>query len=138
MKKRTFFVIGLAVLLVIAVVLLGNRGGNVRSVQRIVGESTIYTDAEIEDAMDVVEQKFKKDFYDCKLLRLEYNEGKTLTERFYRAEQYGVERVIVLESDYYVGNHAEACFTPDYTYQNWKWILTDEGDGWLLRTSGYG
>lgn len=88
--------------------------------------------------MDVAQQHFRKNFDGCKLLRIEYDEGKTLTERYYRSQQYGVERTIVLESDFYVSSDADGSLNPNHTYNDWKWILTDEGDGWVLRTSGYG
>lgn len=139
MKKK--ILLGAIVLLVVicTVVFLLGKGGKTSDVERIISiTSGVYTEAQITDAMEVVENHFRKNFDDCSLLRLEYDEGKTLSERYHLSEDYGVERVIVLESDYYVGDHAEGCFTPDYTYKNWKWILTDEGDGWVLRTSGYG
>ena len=138
MKKKVLLAAVLMVVVAFAAVRLFDCRGDIRGVERIVGQSSIYTEAEIQAAMDVVQQHFRKNFEGCKLLRIEYDEGKTLTERYYRSEQYGVERTIVLESDVYVGFDADGSLNPDYTYNDWKWILTDEGDGWVLRTAGYG
>lgn len=139
MKKKVFLASAVVLLMILASVFLINKGGNTADAERIIRISSgFYTEAEIVAAMDAVEREFRKGFDGCRLLRIEYDEGKTLSERYYRSEQYGVDRVIVLESDFYAGSNAEACFSTEHTYTNWKWILTDEGSGWILRTSGYG
>ena len=88
--------------------------------------------------MDVVERKFRRDFDGCKLLRLEYDESKTMAEQVERGNNGGAKRTIVLLSDFYAGFRAEPSLNPNDTYRNWKWILTDEGNGWELQTWGYG
>ena len=97
-----------------------------------------YTQEEIQAAMDVAKAKFDADFTDCKLLRMEYIEGKYLSDYEYYGADYDTNRVIVLESDFYVGPGAHGSFNLDSTYHNWKWILIDTGEGWFLRTYGYG
>ena len=136
MKKRPLIVL-IVLLMVAVIVTLLTGGGNVRNAERIVGESSLYTKREIEAAMDVAVNKFRRNFDDCKLLRIAYDEEKTLSEREYQKEKYGKDEIIVLVSDFYVGNRAEPTFSPNQTYKNWKWILEKSAFGWKLIGSGY-
>ena len=135
MKKKASVIILL--LLGAVSILLLTSGGNIRKAERIIGESTLYTQQEIEAAMDVAVQQFKRNFDGCTLLRIAYDEALTLKEREYQIEKFGKDHIIVLVSDFYVGNHAEPTFSPNQTYQNWKWILEKTILGWKLIGSGY-
>ena len=139
MKKKVIVPVSLIIMAMILALLL-SRCGNTWGAERIVGESSYfqYSEKDIRDAMDVVERKFCRDFTGCKLLRLEYNESRTMVDQVERGNSYGVKRTIVLISDFYVGIGAEPTFNPNQTYKDWTWILTDEGSGWQLRTWGYG
>ena len=98
----------------------------------------IYTEEEIQAAMDVVMAKFNKDFAGCELLRMEYIEGKYPSDYEYYAKRCAVDKVIVLESDYYAGPDASPSLNQNHTYDNWKWILIDDGSCWTVWTKGYG
>ena len=139
MKKRVRIAVLALLFLAVSAGIIG-RGGNTWGVKRIVGESRYfqYSAKDIRNAMDLVERKFRRDFEGCKLLRLEYDESKTLAEQLEREKYDGVKRTMVLLSDFYVGFGAEPSLNPNDTYRNWKWILTDDGSGWELRTWGYG
>ena len=136
MRKRPLIVL-IVLLLVAVIVTLLTGGGNIRNAERIVGESSLYTKREIEAAMDVAVNRFRRNFDDCKLLRIAYDEEKTLSEQEYQMEKHGKDGIIVLVSDFYVGNHAEPTFSPNQTYKNWKWILEKSAFGWKLIGSGY-
>ena len=97
----------------------------------------VYTEEEIQAAMDAVTAKFNKDFTGCELLRLEYIEGKYPSDYEHYSKRCAVDRVIVLESDFYAGPDASSSLNQDYTYHNWKWILIDDGSGWTVWTNGY-
>ena len=76
MKKKSIIVI--CVVLVISgvatvLVLTGNRG-NVSNVKRVVGYSALYGENSINEAFDVIEKKFAKDFEGCTLTELRYDE----------------------------------------------------------------
>ena len=139
MKKKIVIAVVLIFVAILSVFLMSRRG-NTWGAKRIIGKSSYfqYSEKDIRAAMDVVERKFRWDFEGCKLLRLEYDESKTMVEQVEWGNNYGVKRTIVLISDFYVGFGAEPSFTPNENYQNWKWILTDDGSGWELRTWGYG
>ena len=76
MKKKTIIAIcAVLVSLGVAIVLLliGNRG-NVSNVNRVVGNSAFYSESLINEAFDVIEKKFAKDFKGCTLTELRYDE----------------------------------------------------------------
>ena len=137
MKKR-IIIPGAVFLIIVLTMILLSGGGNVRDAERIAGESSLYSQWEIEAAMDVAVNKFKKDFNDCELLKIAYDEERTISEREYQKAQYGKDEIIVLVSDFYVGDHAEPTFSPKQTYKNWKWILENSEVGWKLIGYGYG
>ena len=97
-----------------------------------------YTEEDIQAAKDAVMEKFNSSFTDCQMQRLEYVEGKYLSDYEYYAKRTGVDRVIVLESDYATGSNVSPSLNANHTYHNWKWILIDDGSGWSVWTNGYG
>ena len=119
--------------------LLTACGGKIRTMPAI-GPSELYSDREIEDAMNIVVDYFKKEFDGCTLTRLEYDEAAVRDEMMGWAAQYDEGQAIVLLSDFDVDSSGgDGGLNPGDTYRNWKWILTRTGEGkWTLRTWGYG
>lgn len=138
MKKRWMVLGLLLVVLGTAAVFLSWNRGDVRHVQRFVGDSLVYTEEEVRDAMDVTEEYFRKYFVGCKLLELTYDAKWRLQEEEW-AESYGVDQVIVLTSSFYVKpNGGDGSLNQDDTYTGWQWILARNGDGkWEHRDHGY-
>ena len=113
-------------------------GGDVSEVGRHIGVCERFSEREVAAAMDEVERFFHKEYDGCKLLRLEYDEEKTLKEAYAWSEDFGAE-AIVLESDFYVDDSGRTVtLEPDETYRNYEWILTRNAFGWKLQTWGYG
>ena len=114
-------------------------GGDTGSVQRIIGDSNIYTQREIEDMMDVVEQTFRREFKGCTMTKLEYDEEYSLKQRDEWAQQYQAEEAAVLRSSFDVdGRGGDGSLNPNSSYTKWLWILTRTGSGdWILQTWGY-
>ena len=132
MKKKI-----LAMLLTV-VLLFSGCGGHTLAVNRIVGESTVYSETEIKSAMNVVTRKFRSGFRGCVLLELRYDEEKTLRETERREEQGETGEILVLSSKFYVGK-SDGSLTPGMTYEGWTWELekTVLGD-WKLANYGFG
>ena len=127
----------LTVLLCLAL-LTACGGGDVSEVGRRIGVCERFSEREVAAAMDEVEHFFRKEYDGCKLLRLEYDEEKTLKEAYAWSEDLGAE-AIVLESDFYVDDSGRTVtLEPDEIYRNYEWILTKSGLGWKLETWGYG
>jgi predicted small secreted protein len=128
----------LAALLLCAAILAACGGGDVSAVARRIGRCERFSESQIADAMDKVESFFRDGYDDCKLLRLEYDEEKTLEEARGWTDQYGAE-AIVLVSDFYVWpGGGDGSLQENETYENWKWILVKTAIGWELKTWGYG
>ena len=134
MKKRIVIVS-----LLLCLLLTACGGGKVRTMP-VIGPSELYSDREIEAAMNIVADYFKKEFDGCTLIRLEYDEAAVRDELMGWADQYDEGQAIVLLSDFEVDSSGgDGSLNPNDTYRNWKWILTRTGAGeWQLRTWGYG
>lgn len=134
MKKYRIF----AFVLALALLLTACGGGDVSEVGRQIGTCERFSERQVDAAMDEVEAFFRREYGGCKLLRLEYNEEKTLEEAYACSENYGAD-AIVLISDFYVDDSGRSVtLEPDSTYRNYKWILTQTFLGWELQTWGYG
>ena len=134
MKKRMLFIL----LCALTVLCLAGCRGDVGETAYQIGESSLYSEEEIQAAMDAAVREFRMEYRDCKLLDIRYNEEQTISESAYRAEKGEKSRVMVLLSDFEVGDHADTGFNPNDTYRNWKWILGNDGTGWKLLDCGYG
>lgn len=129
----------LSVVLILAM-LCACGGGNASQVQMITGESEVFTQREIEDAMEAAMDHFRKEFDGCTMTKIEYDESKIEADAIEWAQQYGADEAIVLYSSFDVdASGGDGSLNPNSTYNNWQWILTrDEGGKWVLRTWGYG
>lgn len=123
-----------------ALLLTGCRGGDVSQVQMVTGQSEIFTQQEIEDAMEAAMNYFRKEFDGCTMSKIEYNEEKSAGTAAEWARQYGAEEGIVLYSSFDVdASGGDGSLNPNSTYTKWQWVLTrDAGGEWVLRTWGYG
>ena len=116
------------------------RGGDASEVQVITGESAIFTQREIEDAMEVAMNYFRKEFDGCTMIKITYDEERSCKAAMEWARQYGADKAIVLYSSFDVdASGSDGSLNPNSTYINWQWVLTrDAGGDWVLRTWGYG
>ena len=115
--------------------------GNVKDVQRMIGASDTYSEAEINAAMDEAIAYFRDAFGGCKLLEMKYDEARCLRENDEWAKQYDADQAIVLLSSFDVKAKTawKQGLSPGETYKNWCWVLVRNGTGtWQLKTWGYG
>ena len=104
----------------------------------VIGEkSAIYTQTDIDEAMDVVLKEFRREFDGCTLIELGYAGDNTRSEQKVWAAQYNADECILLvcsfETDDTVGP-----LNPNSVYENYKWVLTRSGGGkWAVQTCGY-
>ena len=128
MKKSIF-----AIVLLLLFVLAGC--GKVSGVDETIGSSTIYSEREIQSAMNVVKRQFSTGFEGCTLLKLWYDEEVSLKQADDWAEQYEADEAIVLLSNFYVTKNPT--FSSNSTMKNWSWILVRNGSSWELKDCGY-
>ena len=138
-KKLTILVTVTVIVFVVFLWFLTGGGGNTSECERIVGESTVYTEKELNAAMDVVEQQFRQNFAGCYLIRLTYDEALSDLYCADWAVQYDADQPIVLTSVFDVGpSGGDGSLNPNSTYSNWQWILTrNDQEDWVLQTWGY-
>ena len=114
-------------------------GGNVNHAKITDYTSEIYTDAEIERAIDVAIRYFRKNFEGCTLTEITYLGDDQLDGWQEFAERNHADDVIVLVSTFDVGaSGGDGSLNPNSTYTNWKWILARTNGGtWEHIDHGY-
>lgn len=128
----------LCVILLFGAVFSGCGGGDVRYVNFGMGESEVYTEEEIQKAMDLVLRHFSREYAGCTMTDLWYDEEYSLEQADDWAEQYEATEAIVLRSNFDVdGSGRSASLNPNDTYQDYNWILVRNGGAWELKTWGY-
>ena len=127
------------VLALVCVIGLVACGGNVKNVKITDYSSEIYSDAEIENAIDVAINYFKKNFEDCTLTEITYLGDDKLDNWQEFAERNNADDVMVLVSSFNVGaSGGDGSLNPNSTYTNWKWVLVRTNDGkWEHVDHGY-
>ena len=128
------------VLALICVIGLVACGGNVKNVKITDYSSEIYSDAEIENAIDVAIDYFEKNFEGCTLTEITYLGDDKLDGWQAFAEQNDADDVIVLVSSFDVdASGGDGSLNANSTYTNWKWILIrNNGGKWKHVDHGYG
>ena len=129
----------LPLILIVLSLLTGCAGGDISHVEKVISSSAIYTQAEIENAMDIVISHFRREFDGCTLTQIRYEEGREAAAEAW-AETYGGEDGIVLLSSFDVDSSGgDGSLNPNSTYHNWQWVLIRrDGGKWELKTWGYG
>ena len=113
--------------------------GSVENVKITKVSSEIYTDEEIEEAIDVTKNYFKKFFSGCTLTEIEYVGDENLD--FYQefADRSNADEVIVFKSTFDVDDETrDDGLESNFTYENWNWILVrNNGGKWRHVDHGY-
>lgn len=116
--------------------------GTVKDVQVKNVKSDIYSEDDINEAIEVIEDYFVKNFNGCSLKKIAYaGDEITKLESQYQSEHSDSNKdVIVLTSDFYVyPKCGDRSLNTDSTYTGWKWILVRMPNGkWEHKDHGYG
>lgn len=133
--KRTLC---LAILCCVILCLLSGCGGNVKQVERIYAPSALYSETDIDAAMDVAIQYFKKEFSGCTLTQIQYP-GDDAEAFAQWADASGKGEAIVLISSFTVdASGGDGSLNPNSTYTGWNWILArEQGGKWVHIDHGY-
>ena len=127
------------VLALVCVIGLVACGGNVKNVKITDYSSEIYSDAEIENAINVAINYFEKNFEGCTLTEITYLGDDELDNWQEFAERNNADDVMVLVSSFNLGaSGGDGSLNPNDTYTNWKWVLVRTNDGkWEHVDHGY-
>ena len=127
-----------AILCIMVVFSLSACGGKVSNVKTQEVESSIYSQEDINQAIEVIKNDFKSEWKDCTLQEIyyagdDYNKGY---EDW--AARNNADDVIVLLSTFKTGSFAEEGLNKNSTYSKYNWILVRSDDGqWKRVDNGY-
>lgn len=114
--------------------------GDVSNVKIIPMESEIYSNEEINSAINVIFERFKENYNGCSLLKIEYIGDEKNDEYIDWAERNNKSEVIVFISDFKVApNAGDGILNSDSEYKGYRWILVrNENENWTYADCGYG
>lgn len=124
-------------LLLCALFLTGCAGGDISRVDRVVGESEVYSELEIKRAMNRVIGFFAAEFEGCTLTELRYDEEEVGERQRQWAEDDGSEAIILFATFDVDASGGDGSLEPNRTYTRYKWLLTKTMFGWEIRDWGY-
>lgn len=112
---------------------------NVKKVKITDYSSEIYSDAEIESAIDVAINYFNLFFEGCTLTEITYLGDDELVNWQEFADNNNADDVIVLVSSFEVdASGGDGSLIPNSTYTDWKWTLVrTDGGNWRHVSHGY-
>jgi len=123
------------------VILCGCSQANIGSVSVDYGKSEIYSQQDMDSAIDVIEKEFSS-WKGCELHSVSYMSDEFSEDNIdycneLRADA-GYDECIVFESSFHSPKNGGGAWTPDEEYTGWSWYLARKGNGaWTLLTNGY-
>lgn len=110
--------------------------GTTENAEIVLGSSAFYTEAEMQEAVDVVKETFRG-FQGCEMRKIVYAPEKSSKE----AESEGVdpENAIVFLTEFDVGAGADACWDEGEEVTDWNFVLIRESadSPWVVVNWGY-
>ena len=103
------------------------------------GESAVYTESQLEEAINLILDSFEADFEQCTLQEIEYDEEYSFSQEEMNKEMFQVDNAVVFTSTFVVDdNYMNGPLNAGQTYEDYEWILNMDADGnWSILTSGY-
>ena len=134
MKKIVYIM--LCILLVCS---LSACGGNVSKVNTHNVDSEIYSEEDINAAIDTIKKEFKDDWKGCTLTEIYYAGDDSSKDHQDWANRNNADEVIVLQSSFDVDSSGgDGSLNPNSTYNGWNWILVRTNGGqWQHVDHGY-
>ena len=135
-EMKRFLSLLLAAVLLLA---LAACGGNVKDVQTKAVASEMYTQNDIDAAIDVIKKDFSRSWKGCTLTEISYAGDDVSREHQDWADRNNADEVLVLTSTLDVDESgASPSLNPGQTYTRWMWILVRTNGGtWQHVDHGY-
>ena len=114
-------------------------GGNDSKVNTHNVDSEIYSEEDINAAIDTIKKEFKKDWKGCTLTEIYYAGDDSSKDHQDWANRNNADEVIVLQSSFDVDSSGgDGSLNPNSTYNGWNWILVRTNGGqWQHVDHGY-
>ncbi len=126
-------------LCILLVFSLNACGGNVNEVKTHSEESEMYSQDDINVAIETIKKEFERDWKGCTLTEI-YYAGDDSSKKYQDwADRNDADEVIVLLSSFDVDSSGgDGSLNPDSTYSEWMWILVrTDGGQWQHVDHGY-
>ena len=138
-NKKGYILIAVVLITIIIYGFAKFPAGKVSSCEIAPIESEVYTEEDYEQACSVVFRYFKG-FRGCTMTEIRYAGDDDLDAMKEWAKEYGVDEVIILESDFKTGpKGGDGSLNPNDIYTDWNWILVRDKNGkWKHSDNGYG
>ena len=126
-------------LCILLVFSLSACGGDVSEVNTHNVNSEIYSQEDINDAIDTIKKEFKRNWEGCTLTEIYYAGDDSSKDHQDWADRNNADEVIVLLSSFDVGAFGgDGSLNPNSTYSDWNWILVRTNGGhWQHVDHGY-
>ncbi len=112
------------------------EAGDVSQVEILLVPSLLYSQDEIDAAIETVKADFADDWHGCKLTQIRYAGDETAKEE---TAERGVETIVLLSSFDTLRLPDDSALNGNSTYVDWNWILIRGSDGrWVHIDHGYG
>lgn len=123
----------------LALLLLCACGGNIDGAVTHNVASAYYSQADIDDAIDVIKKEFRASWRGCTLTEISYAGDDRSDAYRASADRNAANEVIVLTSAFDVDHTGgDGSLNPNSTYRNWMWILVRKtGGNWEHVDHGY-
>lgn len=126
-----------AVIMVLCLCACRSIPGDVSKLTIIPKESQLYTQDEINAALEATKAHFKKNYNDCTLKEIYYVGDQELQGWQNWAVDYDADDILVFRSTFDVGPHPDIAMNKNSTYERWKFILAREkGHEWKVVDAG--
>lgn len=132
MAKKVLFI------LISGIMLFGIVGCGKQKLDIIDVSSKLYSDSEIQSAIDVVFDYFKKYYKGCTLTKISYIGDEKNSEYIDWAKRNNKDEAIVLISEFKTSSTVSQPLNPNNEYTNYIWILIrNKNENWQHADHGY-
>jgi len=103
------------------------------------GTSSVYTEKQLVAAKNVITDSFNKEFKQCTLQKIEYDEAYSISMEEINKEMYHVENAVVFTSTFVVDeDYVSGPLDAGVVYEGYEWIMTmDAEENWKVISCGY-
>ncbi len=115
------------------------NGGNAKDAKTHEVASELYSQKEIDSAIEAIKTEFSRNWSGCTLTEIYYAGDSVSAEHQDWADRNNADDVIVLLSSFKVDSSGgDGSLNPNSTYKDWSWILVRTGNGkWVHVDHGY-
>ncbi len=127
------------IVIVISLPACQDTNTSVDDYEKIIEDSEFYSREDIEAAMDVVIETFKKDYTGCTLKVIAFDEDETFLSGDEYADSYNADECIIITTTFETNDDvSDLGLNKNTTYDDYEWVLVRSNKGkWKIKDRGY-